>query len=457
MNGMENDTSQGNMQTSSSGDAMGNESVCAVCGRESLCGGLGYVRADLPVDHPQFGQLFRCPNYQANPERREKLRKLGNLDAYKDKTFTSFDTNVPGLSPNQVNSLQDALDYAREYAQHPKGWILFEGSYGTGKTHLAAAIGNIILEREQEVIFITTPDLLDHLRSAYAPNAETRYDQMFDRLREARMLILDDLGVENPSEWAGEKLFQLLNHRYVYQLPTVVTTNVDLETIDPRLSSRLADNKLVQHVKINTPDFRTNKQKSVDELPDMSLYRDMTFDNFDTQTRTTSEERNNLENILKKVKEHIENKDKFLLLLGASGTGKTHLAAAFANETERRYIPVIMLSTTELLNYLRSSFEGRTPVSFDRRLTILQNVPVLILDDLSYESLSAWAREKVFQIIDYRYLRRYKTVITSTKELEEMDNRVRTRLSNRLRCDVIAITAAAFVDRINNKRWQPRT
>ena len=137
--------------------------------------------------------------------------------------------------------------------------------------------------------------------------------------------------------------------------------------------------------------------------------------------------------------------------------GKTHLAAAFANETERRYIPVIMLSTTELLNYLRSSFEGRTPVSFDRRLTILQNVPVLILDDLSYESLSAWAREKVFQIIDYRYLRRYKTVITSTKELEEMDNRVRTRLSNRLRCDVIAITAAAFVDRINNKRWQPRT
>ena len=66
------------MQTSSSGD---DDAVCALCGQESLCGGLGYVRADLPVGHPQFGQLFRCPNYRTNAERKEKLRKLGNLEA----------------------------------------------------------------------------------------------------------------------------------------------------------------------------------------------------------------------------------------------------------------------------------------------------------------------------------------------------------------------------------------
>ncbi|MBK8033735.1 MAG: ATP-binding protein [Chloroflexi bacterium] len=86
------------------------------------------------------------------------------------------------------------------------------------------------------------------------------------------MLILDDLGVESPSEWAGEKLFQLLNHRYVYRLPTVVTTNADIETVDPRLAIRLADNKLVQHVRIKAPDFRTNKNTSVDEVPDLGLY-----------------------------------------------------------------------------------------------------------------------------------------------------------------------------------------
>jgi DNA replication protein DnaC len=66
---------------------------------------------------------------------------------------------------------------------------------------------------------------------------------------------LDDLGTQNATPWAQEKLFQIINHRYVNRLPTVVTTNVDLQSIDGRISSRLKDDTLVQKVRITAPDY----------------------------------------------------------------------------------------------------------------------------------------------------------------------------------------------------------
>ncbi len=88
-----------------------------------------------------------------------------------------FKVDVEMLSPAQQQSLKLAYDSAQIFAAEPKGWLLLEGTYGCGKTHLAAAIANQRLEQEEAVLFITTPDLLDHLRSAYGPSSETGYDQ----------------------------------------------------------------------------------------------------------------------------------------------------------------------------------------------------------------------------------------------------------------------------------------
>lgn len=79
----------------------------------------------------------------------------------------------------------------------------------------------------------------------------------------------------------------------------------------------------MQHVAIKAPDFRTNKTTSVDEVPDLSLYREMTLENFDTRNRTTVEERANLERAIQIAREFIEVKSMWLVLLGASGTSNT--------------------------------------------------------------------------------------------------------------------------------------
>jgi DNA replication protein DnaC len=76
-------------------------------------------------------------------------------------------------------------------------------------------------------------------------------------LQRASLLVLDDLGAQNATPWAGEKLFQLLNHRYLGGLPTVFTISSDnWEGLDERLRSRLLDRNVCTLVDLNVPSYR---------------------------------------------------------------------------------------------------------------------------------------------------------------------------------------------------------
>ncbi|MBX5457330.1 MAG: ATP-binding protein [Thermogemmatispora sp.] len=198
---------------------------------------------DVPFGHPHFGKPIPCECKEADlkERRRQQLRSMSNLEAFRDKSFKTFNYTVPGVR----QAYQAALEYARE----PDGWLLLVGPNGCGKTHLAAAIANLCLENGSLVLFATVPDLLDHLRAAFAPDAPEVYDQLFARMREAELLVLDDLGAQQSSPWANEKLFQLLNYRYNLRYPTVITANPrGLQAIDERIRSRLSDASLVTMV-----------------------------------------------------------------------------------------------------------------------------------------------------------------------------------------------------------------
>src|SRR5439155_20514098 len=153
-------------------------------------------------------------------------------------------------------SLRKAFEQAQKFAARPSGWLVFRGPPGTGKSHLAAAIVNQRIASNELPTFIGVPDLLDHLRSTFAPDSRVTYDELFETIRTAPLLILDDLGTQSSTAWAEEKLYQLLNHRYNARLPTVVTTNLALDDLDPRLSSRLTDPVLSRVHEIEAPDYR---------------------------------------------------------------------------------------------------------------------------------------------------------------------------------------------------------
>lgn len=231
-----------------------------------ICKGAGYVRADVPFGHPQFGKPLACQCKQAkkNDERRQRLREqsqIDQLEAFRESSFSTFQLWLPGV--------QEAYEAALQFAQDPQGWLVLEGSNGCGKTHLAVAIAKRCLDEGLITLFAVVPDLLDYLRSTFSPKTEECYDEAFLKMREADLLVLDDLGAESNTSWAQEKLFQLLNYRYNARLATVLTTNkVGFVGIETRIRSRLSDRRLVRVVTMGeVQDFRAYAEPAERENP----------------------------------------------------------------------------------------------------------------------------------------------------------------------------------------------
>jgi len=174
----------------------------------------------------------------------------------RNMTFENFDPKRADLEPEQRNNLGRVYKMAKSFADEPEGWLVLQGTNGCGKTHLAAAIGNYQLKRAKPVIFIVVPDFLDHLRSTYNTDGRLGPDALFDRVKNAALLILDDFGEQAITPWAQEKLYQLINYRYNDMLPTVITTCLSLEEIEIRIRSRLIDGKVGTVFGITVPDYR---------------------------------------------------------------------------------------------------------------------------------------------------------------------------------------------------------
>ena len=177
-----------------------------------LCHGLGYLRLELPLHHPEFGKVHVCPCRQIdiNAQVRQRLFSLSHLDELRHLTFENFKPRGRiGLWPHQADSLERAFNHAHQFSQTRDGWLLIQGPYGCGKTHLAAAIANHTAENGVPTLFITVPDLLDSLRFTFS-DRETSFEERFEQVRKAPLLVMDDFGTQSATPWAQEKLFQIL-------------------------------------------------------------------------------------------------------------------------------------------------------------------------------------------------------------------------------------------------------
>jgi len=421
-----------------------------------ICDGMGWIKYDVPVMHHDFGRLVRCPNatQEADAERRERLRRLGNLSAYADKRLENFNTTPSGYSSYYAASLASAHGVAVDFAKNPVGIVVFEGGTGCGKTHLATGIGNIHLEQGNPVWFMNAPDLLDHLRSTYRSDSDLAYDELFERVRTVDLLILDDLGTENPSAWAQEKLYQLIDHRYIRRMPTVITTNHRVEDMEPRLRSRLLDHSpgRSRRIIVAAPDYRTGNRAQDSLENSLNTYNQLNFSTFELDTKMLPAERDHLHRMVQAAYTYAENPSRWITFTGQYGTGKTHLAAAIANYLQEQTGNAIFVTIPDLMDHLRQTFDPRTAARFDHRFEMVRNAKYLVLDDLKSDYNSPWVKEKLFQIIDYRYVRVLPTIFTiSDENFNKLEARMMSRIVDTRVNTIHQITTPPYSSRIRRK------
>lgn len=192
---------------------------------------------------------------QAEAEERKRRmqakidRLLGNSGIkkrFQRRTFSTFDCDTP----QRKRAYETAKAYADMWDKHyAEGTGLYiEGSNGTGKTHLAAAIAmQLITERRIPVICKTSGDLLLDIRSAFdGPGATEK--QVLDIYKKVDLLIVDDLGKEQCTDWSISTLYSILNDRYEDMRPTIITTNYNSDDLTQALTPKGYDNKKVQAI-----------------------------------------------------------------------------------------------------------------------------------------------------------------------------------------------------------------
>jgi DNA replication protein DnaC len=385
-----------------------------------------------------------CTERRLEDEREVRLQRYSNLGPLVRMTFEGLSSR--GRSSLAANQQQFArvIEAARAFAADPQGWLVLTGSPGAGKTHIAAAVANQRIAQGHPVLFAVVPDLLDHLRSAFAPTSGETYDELFEQVRNAPLLVLDDLGTHSSTPWAQEKLFQLLNHRYNTRLPTVITTAASLDALG-YLRHRITDPAIAQVWALEQHEETLFQYQG---SLGMDLLRQMNFRSFDTSGMNASRtQQESLKAAYDAALRFAEQPQDWLVFTGPLGCGKTHLAAAVANYQLQQGHPVFFVVVPDLLDHLRSTFAPDSAVTYDTLFDSIRNTSLLVMDDLGIQSASPWAQEKLFQLINHRYNGRLPTVITTSLDATQLADyapAVTSRLRDPRISTMIAIDAPDF-------------
>ncbi|MFQ5924684.1 MAG: ATP-binding protein [Dehalococcoidia bacterium] len=390
-----------------------------------LCRGAGFVYPLLPSGHPDFGRVVpcQCTKGELAEESLSRLQRYSNLGPLSRLTFDTLNPEGRTSDPGGQQRFAQAYEGAKAFAAEPQGWLVLWGVSGCGKTHLAAAIANHCILKGRPALFIVVADLLDHLRATFSPQSEISYDELFDQVRNAPVLILDDLGTQTTTPWAKEKLYQIINHRYNTRLPTVITTNTPLEELDERLYTRLTDADLSEVYLVG----KREPQEYIGDLG-LELLSKMDFQNFEKRLNLPAEKQRMLEDAYKLARRFAQAPEGWLVLMGPNGCGKTHLAAAIANHRLREGKSPFLIVVPDFLDHLRSTFSPESKVTYDELFERVKKAPLLVLDDFGEQSSTPWAQEKLYQVINYRYNARLPTVITTCFALGEIESRISSRM-----------------------------
>jgi len=203
--------------------------------------------------------------------RPDRLLQRANIPSrYAHCELENFDV-MPSPDRSIEKAKLAAEKFVEEYPMSQSFGLLFMGPQGVGKTHLAVGIiKELIRSKSVQCLFCTFPELLKEIQNSYNPVSQASELSLLQPILETEVLVLDELGAQNPSSWVRDEVSYVLNYRYNENKVTILTTNFKdeeerkdvksgitdtlSERIGVRMRSRLFE--MCKTIKMDGNDFR---------------------------------------------------------------------------------------------------------------------------------------------------------------------------------------------------------
>lgn len=174
---------------------------------------------------------------KAEEETRQKIARLkcdsGMRGRFLERTFENFQT--PDKKTARAKEAAERYTQSFDNMDQKKNGLFILGDIGVGKTHLAAAIANKLIQNGRPVICMTMIDMLARIKATY-DKREISEGEILRIYETVPLLVIDDMGKEPPTEWGVSKIYAIINSRYEGYKPTIVTSNYTDTELEKRLT-----------------------------------------------------------------------------------------------------------------------------------------------------------------------------------------------------------------------------
>ena len=140
--------------------------------------------------------------------------------------------------------VKEYLEHFHDEKRKGMGLYIYSSTKGSGKTRMAASIGNELMEKHDTAVkFSTSTKILSEIRKTYEPGTIITESKLIDALVTTEVLIIDDFGTEKVTDWVKDKFYEIINSRYVEKKVTLFTSNESLDTLkyDDRITNRIKE------------------------------------------------------------------------------------------------------------------------------------------------------------------------------------------------------------------------
>lgn len=221
------------------GDSTKSQTLTSKC-NYGTCDGSGVI-----IDKDSIASFCKC---REDMILAKKLDFANIPEEFKELKVGQFQTEWYSSEESKVKARgakKAATNFVENYdlfKEKGKGLYLYSYIKGSGKTRLAASLANALVNiHKARVRFITTLDLLDEIKATYNRESAMSENDLINAIKEVDVLVLDDIGVEEPTSWVKEKLYNILNGRMISNKITIFTSNSTVEELkhDDRIKNRI--------------------------------------------------------------------------------------------------------------------------------------------------------------------------------------------------------------------------